>query len=80
MDIKSVTPVQSVCRGFRIRLSFIKKKKKKKKLVVPCIEWMLAMDVRNNTKRRVAEGEAVCWGTVDGCFDFIFYPCHRGGN
>lgn len=59
MDIKSVTPVQSACRGFRIRLSFIKKKKKKKKLVVPCIEWMLAMDVRNNTKRRVAEGEAV---------------------
>lgn len=34
-------------------------KKKKKKLVVPCIEWMLAMDVRNNTKRRMVEGEAV---------------------
>ena len=36
------------------------------------------MDARNNAERRGVVG--VVLGLVDGRFDFVFYPCHRGGN
>ena len=36
------------------------------------------MDARNNAESRGVVGAVL--GLVDGRFDFVFYPCHRGGN